>query len=238
MLAVHPCGDAIVTWLQQAGGGFGAPSSISFPNHRITSADFGDANSDGRADVVALLNAVSTAFPEGVSLLLSQPDGTYTEQPLIERTGIGGMSGTIGDVDGDNRNDIVVINVHQVVLFRQLADTTLVPSVIFDSPGIIFQPAVSLVDLDGDGSKDLFSCDSEPVMRLLLQQPGGAFQPVRGPRCQHMSNNQPGIAVSLDLNADGNVDLVTITEDHRGAIDERALLKVYLQGVHGYPVVD
>jgi hypothetical protein len=146
------------------------------------------------------------------------------------------MGGTVGDVDNDGREDAVIINLDEILLFRQQADGTLVVSVVYSDPaGPGFEPAVSLVDMDGDGYKDVFFCDDGPNKRLLLQQAGGSFSHVPGPGCFHMDLEQPEIAVSLDMNNDGRIDLITATEDARGAIDERALVKVYLQGVHTYP---
>jgi hypothetical protein len=237
VIAVHPCKDAVVSWLQQANGSFGVPSSVSFPDHRISGAAFGDLNGDGRTDVLVTLDAETTAHQSGVSILVSQPDLTLAEAYFVERTGIGGMGGTVGDIDNDGRKDAVIVNLDEILLFRQQADGTLAESVVYSDPaGPGFKPAVSLVDLDGDGHKDLFFCDDGPNKRLLLQQPGGSFSHVPGPGCLHMDLQQPEIAASLDMNNDGRIDLITATEDARGAIDERALVKVYLQGVYTYPV--
>lgn len=237
IIAVHPCADALVSWLQQANGSFGAPSLFGFPNHRIRAAAFGDLNSDGRTDALVTLDGESTAFESGVSILMSQPDGTLAEEYFVDRTGIGGMGGAIGDVDNDDRKDAVIVNLDEILLFRQQGDGTLVSSVVYSDPeGPGFQPAVSLVDLDGDGYKDLFFCDDGPTRRLLSQRPDGTFSHVRGPGCFHMELRQAEIAATLDMNGDGRPDLVTVTEDARGAIDERALLNIYLQGVHPYPV--
>lgn len=237
IIAVHPCKDAIVSWMQQPDGSFGAPSSVDFPDHRISGAAFGDVNGDGRTDVAVTLDAKSTADQSGVSILMSQPDTTLVEDYFVERTGIGAMSGTVGDIDNDGRADVVIVNLDEILLFRQQADGTLVESVIYSDPVALgFKPAISLVDLDGDGYKDVFFCDDSPTERLLLQQANGSFTHVRGRGCFHMDLRQPEIAASLDMNSDGRIDLVIATDDARGAIDERALVNIYLQGVHTYPV--
>ena len=239
VIAVHPCRDAIVSWLQQTAGGFGAASTIAFENHRILGAAFGDVNSDGRTDVLATLSGVSTDYEDGVSILVSQPNGMLAEQYFVKRTGIGGMGSTIGDIDNDGRADAVIVNIDEVILYRQQPDSTLVPSVIYSDPGSSpFEPAISLVDLDDDGHRDIFFCNSEPIKQLLLQQPGGAFQHVRGPQCLHMDLVQPEIAASVDLNGDGSIELVTATDEARGSVGELVLLKVYLQGIQAYPVPD
>jgi hypothetical protein len=237
VIAVHPCKDAVVRWVQQANGSFGVPSLVSFPDHHISVAAFGDLNSDGRTDVLVTLGAKSTAHQSGVSILVSQPDATLADGYFLERTGIGEMGGTVGDIDNDGREDAVIINLYEILLLRQQPDGTLVASVVYSDPeGPGFGPAVSLVDMDGDGYKDVFFCDDGPNKRLLLQQPGGSFSHILGPRCFHMHLQQPEIAASLDTNNDGRIDLITATEDARGAIDERALVNIYLQGVHIYPV--
>ncbi len=236
IIAVHPC-NAIVSWEQQANGSFGAPSLLEFPDHHVSGAAFGDLNGDGKTDVLATLDAKSTDHQSGVSILVSQPNGPLAEAHFVERTGIGGMGGTVGDVDNDGREDAVVVNVYEILLFRQQADGSLVASVIHSEPdGAGFQPAVSLVDMDGDGNKDLYFCSTSPSKYLLSQQTGGSFKSVPGPGCFHNTLEQPQLAASFDMNNDGRVDLVTATEDARGAVDERALVNVYLHGVYTYPV--
>lgn len=236
IIAVHPCKDAIVSWLQQANGSFDAPGSIDFPDHRISGAAFGDLNGDGRSDAIVTLDAKSTADESGVSILVSQPDTTLAEGYFVERTGIGAMGGTVGDIDNDGRADAVIVNVDEILLFRQQGDGTLVQSAIYSDPvGAGFKQAVSLVDIDGNGYQDVFFCDDGPKKRLLLQQPGGSFRHVEGRGCFHMTLVQPELAASLDVNNDGRIDLVTATDDARGAVDERAVVNVYLQGVHPYP---
>ena len=236
IIAVHPCKDAVVSWVQQANGSFAAPTSVNFPDHRISGAAFGDLNGDGRSDVVATLEAKSTADQSGVSILVSQPDTTLAEGYFVERAGIGAMGGTVGDITNDGRADAVIVNVDEILLFRQQDDGTLVQSAIYsDAGGPAFKQAVSLVDMDGDGSKDVFFCDDGPNERLLLQQPGGSFSHVQGRGCFHLTLPQAELAASLDVNSDGRIDLITATEDARGAVDERALVNVYLQGVHTYP---
>jgi len=236
IIAVHPCDDAVVIWLQNSDGNFGAPTLTTFENHRVKSAGFGDIDGDGRADVIASLSAETTAFPHGVSILIAQSDGAILQRGFTENTGLTRPGVTVGDINGDDRNDVIVVGGAEVSVSLQSTDGSLVTSVVYsDTVGPSFQSAVSLVDMDGDNNMDLFFCDSGPSMRLLLQQQNGEFTHVSGPRCFNFGLDQPEIATSLDVNNDGHIDLLTVTEDARGATDERVLLNVFLKNIHSYP---
>lgn len=227
-VAVHPCGDGIVTWLQEPDGSFASPTVISFDNHRILSAAFGDVNGDGRADHAVSLLARTTDFDSGVSILATEPDGTVSQLEFIVNDDIDAQGVTIGDIDADGRNDIVVVNYDEILLLKGQAGGALARETVFaDSEGPSFQPAVSLVDVNDDGLDDVYFCTTGPAARLLLQQPDGSFRVARGPRCTRFALDQPEIAVALNWNGTGETALVTLAES--------ALLDVYLQGVHLYP---
>ncbi len=229
VVAVHPCGDGLVTWLQEPDGSFASPTVIGFDNHRIISAAFGDVNGDGRADYAVSLRASSTFFESGVSILATQPDGAVSQVEFVLNDSIGTQGVTIGDINTDNRNDIVIVNFDEIVLLKGQAGGALVRETIFaDSEGPSFQPAVSLVDLNDDGLKDVYFCTTGPGARLLLQEPDGSFDVARGPRCSRFELDQPEIAVALNWNGTDETALVTLAEN--------ALLDVYLQGVRLYPV--
>ncbi|WP_405229742.1 FG-GAP repeat domain-containing protein [Lentisalinibacter sediminis] len=227
--AVHPCGDGIVTWLQESDGTFTSPTVISFDNHRILSAAFGDVNGDGRADYAVSLLANTTDFDSGVSILATQPDGTVSQLEFIVNDSIGAQGVAIGDVDADARNDIVVVNYDEIVLLKGQAGGAFVRETVFTDPeSPPFQPAVSLVDVNDDGLKDVYFCTTGPDARLLLQEPDGRFGIARGPRCTAFDLDQPEIAVAMNWNGTDETALVTLAES--------ALLDVYLQGAALYPV--
>ena len=237
IVATHPCKDALVIWPGNSDGTFAAPLVKLYDNHRIEGMAVGDINSDGRADTALVLNAISTLYREGVSILHGQANGELIENEFIE-TGVLFPPGlSIGDIDGDLRNDLVILTLNSINLRLQAADGTLGNTTLdFDPENPGFRAPVSIVDLDGDGTKDLFFCDDGPVMRLLRQADDGTFSLVEGSRCSNNGIGRSEIAVSLDVNSDGHIDLVTLTDNNRGAIDDRALLTVFLENVHSYPL--
>jgi len=189
----------------------------------------GDVNGDGRADHAVSLLARTTDFDSGVSILATQPDGTVSQLEFIVNDSIGEQGVTIGDIDADDRNDIIVVNFDEILLLKGQAGGALVRETVFtDSEGPSFQPAVSLADVNDDGLEDVYFCTTGPAARLLLQQPDGSFRVARGPRCTRFALDQPEIAVALNWNGTGETALVTLAES--------ALLDVYLQGAALYPV--
>jgi hypothetical protein len=92
----------------------------------IYGGDVGDLNNDGVDDIVGVAKPdESWVYDDGIVILLSQPDGTFTdktssiidERYTIERNGetlevlqYGSRSLTIGDFDGDGWNDIYLEN--------------------------------------------------------------------------------------------------------------------------------
>ena len=237
VVAVHPCGDALVSWLQQPDGRFGSPREYSLENHRISTAVFGDISGDGIADAVIYADAVSTAYDEGAAVFISQSDGTYVEQLLLPEFDLGRSGIGIGDMNNDGRKDVVVVSRTEVLLLAQQSDGSLLTSTVFtDVQNDFSRPAVSIVDMDGDGFRDVFICDPGRLKRLLVQSPDGSLRNLNGPSCPNLNLNQAENAAAYDVNGDSIRDLVTTTTAARGSIDERVLLSVFLQGIQLYPV--
>jgi hypothetical protein len=141
----------------------------------------------------------------------------------------------VGDIDGDARNDLVIVGAQEVTVAYQSIDGSLAETVIYSDPvAASFDSAISIVDLNDDQKKDLVFCDSGPSMHLLMQEQNNVFAHVYGPRCDQ-GLGQSELSASLDMNLDGVTDLVTISGRARGALDERVLLAVFLQNVHFYP---
>jgi len=239
IVAIHPCDAALVIWPGNGDGSFGPPMVKTYDNHFIQGMAVGDINGDGRADVVLSLSATSTAYRQGVSIMHAQADGTVVETDFIVNQDLVTPGVSIGDINGDARNDLVILGRQAVDVLLQAADGSLASTTIYSiSSGESFDAPVSIVDLNEDGFKDLYFCDAGPSMRLLIQAQDGTFSPVRGPRCTNNGISRSEIATTLDVNGDGHTDLVTLSESARGSIDERALLNIFLDDVHTYPMPD
>ena len=122
--------EKITILLNDGKGGFTSGQHLINGNdyYRINlyGGDVGDLNNDGIDDIVGVAKPdESWTYDDGIVILLSQPDGTFSdktssiidERYTIERNGeslevlqYGSRSLTIGDFDGDGWNDIYLEN--------------------------------------------------------------------------------------------------------------------------------
>ncbi len=233
--AVHPCDDAIVVWLQNTSGTFDSPTMTTLNNHRIQRAAFGDINGDGRADAILSLSGISTFYDDAVVTMIVQPDGSLAQENVFVNSGLRRPGVTADDINGDTRNDLVIVDAYDVSIAYQNADGSLTKAIIYSDPtGASFLSDVSIVDLNDDQKNDLIFCDLANITHLLMQGQNDSFAHVRGPKC-YQGLGQSELSATLDMNLDGVTDLVTISGRARGATDERALLTVFLQNVRFYP---
>jgi hypothetical protein len=168
---LRPQPDGSVTEITRQMFGTGALPSMVDPLEMVT----GDFNHDGRPDIfVAAFGYDAAPFPgETNILLLSNPDGTYTDRSAtLPQTPDQSFSASVGDINGDGKLDIYVGNwaglgapVGPYFLMGRGDGTFtqtiagLPPSLrpgVFDgrSNDEVFSTSL-LVDLDGDAYPDL-----------------------------------------------------------------------------------
>jgi Bacterial Ig-like domain (group 3)/FG-GAP-like repeat len=212
----------------------------TLPGYAPTIEDFidqekGDFNGDGLDDLVL-------HTPVGVSLLLSNGDGSFTAKPLTlpSFSCITGKS-AIGDVNGDGKLDLVIAYGGDVANPGCNSGTT--PSgvfVLFGNGDGTFQPAKYvavgeevyepvLLDTNHDGKLDLIISDvvfdllaqSIPATFntfLLLGNGDGTFQSPTN----LLPNKINAHTMTADINGDGKTDLVVLTQgnvDAEGDLD-------------------
>lgn len=148
------CSGAILTFLQNAGGDFGAPMSTAVTVTDSTGFAVGDFDGDGIHDVVT----GTSVAPYYIALFRGQPDGTLLPAeslPIVSHNSIF----VTGDINGDGRDDLVFTtrpqgisgsNTH-VYLQNDVGQLESV-QVISDSRRA---EALRLHDFDGDGRPDI-----------------------------------------------------------------------------------
>lgn len=195
-------------------GHFSAPVTVSTASPAI--ADF---NGDGRSDM-AFFNFSFGACIPGCPLVVSlgQTNNTFlTKSTLL--TGIQGNVIAIGDLNGDGKQDVVLNEGGFLQVYLGNGDGTFTKGVTLDissftgGSGIDLSGA-AIVDIDGDGRKDLvlaplliignnFFTAPQAVM-ILYGQGDGTFEP---PALLPVSHYYTHLKVA-DLDQDGRPDLV------------------------------
>lgn len=207
-------------------------------HHYTHGMGYGDVDGDGRTDLL-----IGEGWLQQPASLENDPDWTFHSFPFIDRSGDSMWSGLKGggqmfayDVNGDGLNDIITsLDAHGWGLswFEQVRDgdeITFKEHPILskqekntDNPyGVQFSQlhAVDLVDIDGDGLKDIVT--GKTYRAHDFADPGSRQAPViyyfeltredgEAEYVPHLIDDKAGIGrrlVSKDLNEDGLVDLV------------------------------
>ncbi|MEZ0447688.1 S8 family serine peptidase [Cellulomonas sp. ICMP 17802] len=188
-------------YLQLAGGGFGPLVTLPDAGTTWLGVRVGDVTGDGRADVVrtadsdVLVNAQLASG--GFAATQRYPSHPNTGSPVL------------GDVDGDGRLDVLVLDNGwgRLCVHRQLPDGTLRQCEPETIPNMSWYPRAGLQvgDLDGDGRLD--AVVSAGWIVGLLQRPsdsaGGAPGFVTGiTPLTHFSGAQPRPVVTVSVDRD------------------------------------
>lgn len=198
---------AIAVLLGRPQGGFQPASGSPFPaGNSPTSIAIAELDGDAILDVVAV-----NGWDNSLTVLRGDGRGGFRrfENPIP--TGVSPRIVRIGDVDGDSRNDLLVENISSgsISVLMGQGDGSFVPSP--DSPintGMV--RGLSVADFNGDGRADFVttSLQSEFQMSIYLSQGAGRFSATTIPN----EHGSPIEFVAGDLDRDGQVDLVTLTQ--------------------------
>jgi murein DD-endopeptidase MepM/ murein hydrolase activator NlpD len=148
-------------------------SGLSTPSSwgHVTSVAVGDFNGDGKLDLAAAGYSIAAG---GVTILLGNGDGTFTQTNTSNPTGYFPYSLVLADFNGDGKLDLAVANQDSATATILLGngDGTFGPGL---SSGGLSDSGVSLAagDFNGDGRPDLVIVDDEfdNAISILLNTP-------------------------------------------------------------------
>ncbi len=167
-------------------------------------AALGDFDGDGDVDVVVVKRGHGgEASGAPARILLNDGTGNFTDSGQ-ELGGVSGYGVAVGDLDGDARPDIVVLNIAgpNLILWNDGGGGFTTST---SPPGSSRSYRVAIDDLDQDGDNDIVIANDFGGANQVLRNDGGRNFTVS----QDFGNCSSTDLVLADLNGDGNPDVFT-----------------------------
>ena len=188
---------------------------------QLASMAMGDFNGDGRTDLACF------GLPDHLLILYQPAKGEWHEHASMRVPDVAPVQWNMaaGDVNGDGKDDLVVLGRHQTYIFLQEAKGGLAPPIVLMNTSEKLSLA-QVADLNGDGRKDLVYVAGEGQERTLcarLQDESGRL----GPELQ-FEVDPPRSVSYADLDGHKGREILTIDnqtgrlqDSANGAVQER-----------------
>lgn len=221
----HPSeykGQATMLYEQRADGKFidvTQKNNLFYPDSKCMGLTVFDYDNDGDIDIFQ-------ANDHQLNFMFRNDKGVYREVGVeigvaanSNGKGSGSMHGTIGDVDGDGLNDILVVDLEYGALYRNkgngfFEDITEVSGIQGPLAGKGAWSA-AFIDYDNDGDLDIVSANGtaeELILQypLLLENDGkGHFRDTGKNHGKYFTEKRSGRGLAvLDYDNDGDIDIV------------------------------
>ncbi len=197
-----------------------AEVGLHFPQNKVMGLTVFDADDDGDLDIFQANDH------HGNYLLRNRGDGTFEEVGAkagvavnLDGAETGSMHGSLGDVDGDGRIDILVTDLRYGSLYRNLGNGRFTDIILSSGAVVGLRGAeawgAGLYDFDNDGDVDLFSANGaaetlvEKPPTLMLNDGTGRFVRVAGEAGPYFAGKRSGRGAAFgDYDNDGDIDIV------------------------------
>jgi hypothetical protein len=187
---------------QSTGGSIGFGARATYPTGAHPGAlAVADLSGDGGPDGV-VANQAGTSL----SLLLSQPDGSFTARPDLELSE-SPQAVAIQDVTGDGTADLLVLGQAGLLVLRGQGGARF--SDKMPAAALVQPLALAVQDLNGDGRADVAVASTKSgssALSILLGKGDGTFAAAN----QALAVDPAGLAAG-DLDGDGRPDLVVVS---------------------------
>lgn len=191
--------------LGNGNGGFNEQNKLSNGNNAQTNnIAIGDLNNDNKLDLVVVNSGASN-----IRIFLGQGDGSFSTQTTLSTgTGSSPLGIAIGDLNKDNKRDIVVSDStnNRLLIFIGNGNGTFIQTNIL-STGTNSRPySIVMNYFNSDTNLDIVVSNANANnIGVFLGDGTGNF----GQQTTYTTGSQPNTLVSADFNRDGILDIAT-----------------------------
>ncbi len=208
-----------VVWLKGNADGSFTPRTLAGGLGRVADVQAADFDGDGDLDLIV----AEFGWLKSGAIVLLENRTTDAERPVFVPSVIDPRHGAIhvpvADLNGDGRPDFLALisqEYETVVAYLNIGDHRFQPQVIYAAPHPAFgSSSIQLVDMDGDGDRDVLMTNGDPMDSQLLR-PYHGVQWLENPgsypfRCHRLTSLYGAQqAVARDIDGDGDQDIVAV----------------------------